>query len=1759
MENLLNLLESHYPTEKSKMILQAISIDPLILSMIEQDDFISRYWEVNQNSDTVWQAADIAAFAAMYYQVDEENGPGNPEESLAFIGKQLHDFTENINSADAEEIMKTISSEGNHEISGRILSFAYGTVENKLQYLTKLGNFGGSHLVVNAILQHEFNEDARLDRLSAWIKNQPASVVDQTYRLLCDYGISALANEIVAFWMQHNQSQVQEIMDGLTSEELSALADLYAAVKNDEKKAQMLEKAQKKLQEQVEYVQYLQFKNHADPSGKFTEKGIVKTEVPKSYQVAYLLENDQIQPSDAAEFSAGVKENPLAAIRLAGTLLEQSPDEARTLAEEALLKLKQQDMQFEQYLPKTVQQWQPAMLLETLNQLHMAGDTARLGKAILNRRPNDMAVVQQMVIANQELKHWREAEVQARLRYINDPADQGSIQNLATVYEKSERWQKAYSTWKLALKKNKQADSHLIMHTMQAAVESGHPKDAIKIFDALPEAQNQQADILHQYGNAFRKLDDPANAEKAYLQGTRQNAANGNNWLALSELYRKQGQKNKSIETLKTAAVHAPENTQILVSLANLYLENHDMETARKLMKQAVLKDDMEYQTGLDMLSNLEQLQEHQLFNEYAGKLQQRWPDDGELAYRMAKSCLALGKKTEGLRSFEAAAHVEHPSVQWLLDYAVALVDNGKEVFEETKNIPLANYVKALQLLEDADSRESDLPASAKLLQGELNLEIGRYEKAYKVYKTLSDMLGNLSPAEVNRFQTGLGTSAHYAGENETALAALKAAGKDSEHPMFVYQRTAEAYRELQFADEAIQAAKSALSAGPTQLNNLAWFAEFAISMDATDEAKEALAVATELAPDDVEHAIAYAVILAKLQDWETFDDTMAKIRQFPRLNEQQRLKIADLYLDIHEEEHALDFLKEGALSLDQNEISGAYLLTNALIAYKQGSLAESTTLVQQVLEKRDWDAGLHTLFGDLLAKQEKYRAASASYDHAEKVAVLEEGRESIFDSLSAQLKSLFSTEWIDSLYNQSSIAARSAAIDINEKRYEEAATRAKSLLNPELHFSDETLFQLGLSAYLLQNDELLAKADDTFKRHLDEEACKNARLHTLAAEMALQANDSVSAGKYLFANLQATEKDWWTASIQGRLLLLNGDWLRAGELFEENYRQFTTPDDTDDKVITRLEEGVSIITERDLQAISLIHNAVALRDWEKVVILREQLSTKAADLPLIGLTLIQTDLETVEFKRIGMELQISSHVPDDSVYQEAGYSRCMATLTAIKPGLETETYKRLVNRIQLVYRPSLQTIRDIVQLVPDEKDIRYLVPAVRRLDHCQGVAQLAQKAAKDSDVLMNVALCSLGQHPDESISILTAALNVKPDDPVYCYALSLAFEQAGKTQDAYDAVNRALGIWTDEAMWHMRAAELAEKSQKQPVSHGHYAKAYQIAPGNAQVADRYVKNLIAMEDFQKAYEILEQAQQADPEDWNLDLMMADIYEKVGEYDNALVELERAVEKSSGDSSAKIRMARVLINNRAYQEAYDLLKSIPTDKEPAEEMIYLHAAALHGLGKEKQASNMLEKYLSTHAVKNDAMMVEYVKIVRKLQGDRTAIAYAEDILSRFPESAETCAMLADMHYECGEVEDAAKYLEKGLALNNRHAGMNYINGVLAKQQGNLDLAVHSFVTTIQQDAACVDAYKLLSEVHLRRREYDEAAKVMKQGIDANPQALSLLLDASKIFKDSKDYAEAENMLRKAAALKPDDVNIQRQLGAIIALNLVHNQ
>jgi Flp pilus assembly protein TadD len=74
-----------------------------------------------------------------------------------------------------------------------------------------------------------------------------------------------------------------------------------------------------------------------------------------------------------------------------------------------------------------------------------------------------------------------------------------------------------------------------------------------------------------------------------------------------------------------------------------------------------------------------------------------------------------------------------------------------------------------------------------------------------------------------------------------------------------------------------------------------------------------------------------------------------------------------------------------------------------------------------------------------------------------------------------------------------------------------------------------------------------------------------------------------------------------------------------------------------------------------------------------------------------------------------------------------------------------------------------------------------------------------------------------------------------------------------------------------------------------------------------------------------------------------------------------------------------------------------------------------------------------------------------------------------------------------------------------------------------------------------------------------RRQLNQALQIYNRATAVAPKDPRPYFQAGLALKESKDYIGAEAMLRRAASLAPNDLGIHRQLGAVVALNLVHNR
>jgi Flp pilus assembly protein TadD len=228
------------------------------------------------------------------------------------------------------------------------------------------------------------------------------------------------------------------------------------------------------------------------------------------------------------------------------------------------------------------------------------------------------------------------------------------------------------------------------------------------------------------------------------------------------------------------------------------------------------------------------------------------------------------------------------------------------------------------------------------------------------------------------------------------------------------------------------------------------------------------------------------------------------------------------------------------------------------------------------------------------------------------------------------------------------------------------------------------------------------------------------------------------------------------------------------------------------------------------------------------------------------------------------------------------------------------------------------------------------------------------------------------------------------------------------------------------------------------------------------------------------------------------------------------------------------------------------------------EALHLYAQALHTLGLTKQALQVVEKAI---ALASDPLplLVEQTSILESLQGFPATLNALQELANQYPDEPSVLAPLAKALAESNEIEEAIRTAQRALrggshALRPRErAKLHHLLGRLLHQTGQLDQAIHQFSEATQLSPDQLDFYLDLGKTQLERRQNILAIQSYQKAIQVAPEDPRPFYQAGLVYKASRDYPEAEIMLRRAAELAPDDITIHRQLAALVALNLVHSR
>ncbi len=270
-------------------------------------------------------------------------------------------------------------------------------------------------------------------------------------------------------------------------------------------------------------------------------------------------------------------------------------------------------------------------------------------------------------------------------------------------------------------------------------------------------------------------------------------------------------------------------------------------------------------------------------------------------------------------------------------------------------------------------------------------------------------------------------------------------------------------------------------------------------------------------------------------------------------------------------------------------------------------------------------------------------------------------------------------------------------------------------------------------------------------------------------------------------------------------------------------------------------------------------------------------------------------------------------------------------------------------------------------------------------------------------------------------------------------------------------------------------------------------------------------------------------------------LRLADAYIAAGQQEGAMRVLERVLETDRKATEARVRLAGMYREARAYQPLARLLtEGAPHEPDEATRLAYVREAAHlyeHELGQPDQAIPVLQ--MGIELAPDDQELKSKLALGLRVAGrHQEARTILEDLAKSFgrrrsPERAAVHYQLAQVAHAAGDLDEAMDQLEQARKMDMSHPGILRMAGQLAHEAGQLEKAEKAYRALLlvvrRQDPGADDVVVGASEVLYELSLLATAQKDQAQASELMESALSTAAQ-----HDSEAERLKGEMLRRGA-------------------------
>jgi len=1335
-------------------------------------------------------------------------------------------------------------------------------------------------------------------------------------------------------------------------------------------------------------------------------------------------------------------------------------------------------------------------------------------------------------LAEDELKvgETQAALLSAESVLLLEPTNLSARRVYAQALSFAGRFEDALSQWEIIthpeVGSEQPAQRDWLEYAHIALVLNDLPK-AAAISEQLVATNEPNAAIYTLSGEVCMAQGEIQQAIYAFEQAITADSSYEQPWLALAGYYASQGDSAKSIDTLRSGLSSCPESSELCGMLGEQYATIGAYTDALPYTLHSLDLDpsnlNLVYKAGsmLQLVGKTESA-----LTIYRNALN-TIPDNPGLLQAYATALVASGDLAAAYTPLLSIITQKPDHIAPYLDFVTSAI----YVYKTQGGIDLKMIQEYLLIGLELEPNHQ----MALLLDADLNVLMGNYSQASDSYRSLAE--SPLLTEDMRwRINYGIGLTSAKLGEVDVALAALEEAGTLNPKNYEIQQKLAETYLSSNLKKAAMDAAQLALSILPNDTANLLWYSNFCQKSGDIPEAISALQSAISQQPENISLLLRMGSLQMQMGENAAAVLTFNRLLEEDKLTPEQVKDAAALLAEAGQGPDAIQLLHDAI----QKDPSHALTLLMDLATYEKqdGNVLRAVSAIDQAIQINTNNPTLILQKADLLAFAGDTSSAL-------------ETLKGLLDASSKPVEK----DAIELSANLAAIHLRIAFLLRKNGDLPGALENAQAAIHLG-EFDNAVNYLIADLKYNLMDlpgsKELLTDIEDI-----------SSPIHTPISILSTLIDYELFEAQTTEPNLSALGSSRWQLWISS-LLIINHPIDSRDEiaLFEE-LQGHSCEKIYADLPLTDLHPlnlpaipPYNLVTSSPTLLFPLINACLKLNLFKSAAWLIGELERAYSLEPAINLYKMKALTYQAEQARLCDRLMVVTHAPDIQILSVQNLTELQHTFNIIHDLSDnTSVADYWMARGTFAFLPTADNLQAWL-VFPKPFDTEYA--KLQNLINQNDMELLNEFVIEAPSAALQAGLNISRNESNLAMEIIFPHLQslLQSTDPIQLAMIALIARESGEDQLSLEVIEKALEIWPDEFSWHQLAASLSQNIGSTASAKTHLLQAAKLQPNNYEIQYRLGKVALDSDDPESAIQFLKNAASIDNSKSELWQALAAAHQKLNDTLQALASIDRAITLAPELPDPLVISAEISLMNKqidlAIQKADAALRISPEHPGALLIKIKAYRAKSH----QETALQLIEQNLYRVADPLP-LMLEKAEIIKNKSGVKAYLSEMRKIADQYDTDEKFLKVYAYALAENELYEEALSIVQQSLKQNENQFDLQILAARILRTTGQLDQALDHVSHAMNIENANMDGYLEMAHIYEDRRDYVKAATVYHQAIDALPLDYRPYYYLGLAMKDSKDYIGAEAMLRKAAELSNEDVAVLRQLGAIIAINLVH--